>query len=353
MSDKNKELMAEMHLDYHFKTHGLIYASTSLTCRMMDMFALMLTHMREADWGQGDNQFVVPEYQFNTSQLTKWFDVDVKYLATTLKNPAKALGEKQIGIEDDKGQFEYYPLLSKVAYKDGILTIKPNGELRELYIINAHKNGHAKIDNNVFKSLSNPNTKRVFEFLCRYRTNKAEMYFISIDKLQVLFGVKTDKGKVLKNTYMRHSAFVNRIIAPALAEIANNPEARDKLEILTKDGKQGYEVVPSSDGGKKIRFLVKWKNELSKTEIEHYYEQITDLIKKKAQLEANNEDVIPTLTRLVELFTALGDESHAEVISSEIEQIHLKAEQDKERDTALGRKKAEIDDLFNQMFLKK
>ena len=356
MTEKNIELVTEDHLDYHFKTHGLIYASTSLTCRMMDMFALMLTHMKESDWNKNSDQHFVPEYRFNTSQLTQWFDIDVKYLATTLKKPAKSLGEKQIGIEDDKGSFAYYPLLAKVTYADGTLTIKPNGELRELYIINSHKNGHAKIDNNIFKKLTNPNTKRVFEFLCRYRSNQTEMYFISVDKLQVLFGVKTDKGKVLKKTYIRHSAFISRIIAPALADIATNPIAKDKLEIITKDGLQGYEVEPSSDGGCKIRFLVKWKNQLSLKEAEACYSKISSLMQQKQDIESEGGDVLPTLREIHSLFLRLGNEGHAEVLEDEINKLvesNRISDEPNEEELKLAEKRREVDNMFEQMFLKK
>ena len=251
------------YLDYHFKSHNLIYSATSLTARMMDILALMLTEMKESDWVDDHGGCHTPEYTFDSTRLAHWFGVKPKQLYSILQQPAKSLAQKEIGIETN-GRFKYNPILSGIEYDQGTLTISPNPKLKEVYIINAAQNGHAKIDNKIFRSLSNPNAKKVFEFLCRYRYD-CEMYFITIKKLQIIFGVLTEKGEVLKPAYLRQSAFIHRVLIPALRQIGENEEAAHKLEVLHDGNNIGYQLMDCEGNSqdKKIRFLVKWKSTLS------------------------------------------------------------------------------------------
>lgn len=301
----NKKCVKQHYLDYHFKSHNLIYSATDLTARMMDILALMLTEMKESDWedAHGGNQ--TPEYSFSSTRLTQWFGVKPKQLYSILQQPAKSLAQKEIGIESN-GRFKYNPILSGIEYDRGTLTISPNAKLKDVYIINATQNGHAKIDNKIFKTLSNPNSKKVFEFLCRYRYD-CDMYFITIRKLQIIFGVLTEKGEVLKPAYQRQSAFVNRVIIPALKQISQSSTASEKLEVLADGNNIGYQLVDceGDTNDKKIRFLVKWKSSLTQDQKIEASRKTIALMEEYSRRNKLNADTLEVLLELEPLLRKL------------------------------------------------
>ncbi len=338
----------EHYSDYHMKSHNLIYASSDLTARMMDIFALMLTEMRDTDWDGNEP----PTYTFNSKQLCEWFDCPKKQLYSRLKEPAKKLASKPLGIEKN-GKFLYVPILSMVGYENGTLTIKPNYELKSRYIVNLSHKGFAKVDNKIFKALTNPNEKKIFEFLCRYRNDK-EMYFITLKKLQVIFGITTDDGHILKDTYKSPVQFVSRLIAPALKKISQSEAALEKMVILEKDGRVGYELVDCEDGiNQKIRFLVKWKNEVTKEELNEAAGRAVQLSSDLATKKKKGEDTYDLLVELLPLLELLGYEEKAESVALKIEQIdkerrEKELKKQEERELSQSRK---FDELVNAGFL--
>lgn len=306
----------EHYSDYHMKSHSLIYASSDLTARMMDIFALMLTEMKHSDWDSNEP----PTYSFSSKQLCEWFDCPKKQLYSRLKEPAKQLASKTLGIEQN-GKFRYTPILSSVSYENGTLTIKPNNELKSTYIVNLSQNGFAKVDNKIFRSLINPNEKKIFEFLCRYRYDK-EMYFITLKKLQIIFGIKSEDGRVLKETYKSPTQFVSRLIAPALKKISQSDVALEKMILIEKNGKVGYELVDCEDGiNQKIRFLVKWKNEVTKEELNEAAGKAVQLSSDLANAKKNGTDTYDILVELLPILDMLGYSEKAEAVSQKVAEI--------------------------------
>ena len=321
MTDSQSLMVQQEHyLDYHFKSHNLIYASTDLTSRMMDIFALMLTEMKEEDWYSDLGEDVVPEYVFSSHQLCDWFGVESKQLYSVLKKSAQGLAQREIGLEE-QGRFRYRPILSDIQYDKGTLTISPNAKLRRVYIVNAGSNGYAKIDNRLFKELSNPNAKRVFEFLSRYRTDK-EMYHITVNKLQILFGVKRDNGAILKPSYARQSAFVDKVIKPALMEIARCPEAKEKLEVVEKNGKVGYEMIAMGNNEYKIKFLVRWKNQVTKVQLIQASRKVVHLLENLKKAKAMKTNTLPILKELGPLLQLLGRDTQTQQVEAQIAKIN-------------------------------
>ncbi|BEI26537.1 hypothetical protein KKIDH5335_48690 (plasmid) [Vibrio fluvialis] len=322
----------ESYSDYHMKSHDLIYAATDLTARMMDICALMLTHMQQDDWFTMFGEEITPEYSFNADQLSDWFGIDKKNLYVSLQAPSKKLASKTIGIVGN-GSFEYFPILSKITYKKGILTIKPNGDLRNKYITNISQNGHAKIDNHTFKALSNPNHKKIFEFLCRFR-EEYEMYPISLKKVQTMFGVFDGDGKVLKSSYSNPTEFIRFVVEPSLLAISKNEVALSKLEILSstnQHGKQcvGYELYNSGDE-LKIRFLVKWKTKLTQDKASQLAKRAADLSQKYKLAKEAGEVELDVMTELEKTFRQIGYDSQADSLAKLIE-AEIKNQEEKRR----------------------
>lgn len=321
----------ESHIDYHLKSHDMIYATTDLNPRMMDICALMLTEMQAEDWFNEHGEEVTPEYEFDSTRLSEWFNKQKKDLYSALDNPSNQLAKKTIGISNN-GEFEYYPILSKITYKQGVLTIKPNGDLRNKYITNISQNGHAKIDNTVFRALNNANHKKVFEFLCRFR-DEYEMYPMSIKKVQTIFGVFDGKGKAIKTSYVKPSVFIDKVIAPSLLAISKLSGIEHKFEIPeSKDG-VGFEL-DTSGREPKIRFLVNWKKKLTHKEAEQLARRASDLSSKYLLLKESGACALDVMVELEQVLRSIGydtqADSFAKMIKAEIEKLEEKKRAEKE-----------------------
>jgi hypothetical protein len=305
----------------------MIYATTSLNPRMMDICALMLTEMQADDWFNEAGEEITPEYEFNSVKLSDWFNKKKKDLYSALDGPSEQLATKTIGISIN-GEFEYYPILSKITYKQGVLTIKPNGALRTKFITNVSQNGHAKIDNTIFRALNNANHKKVFEFLSRFR-DEYEMYPMSIKKVQTIFGVFDGKGKAIKTSYVKASVFIDKVIAPALLAISKLKDTEHMFEIPeSKDG-VGYELDQS---GKelKIRFLVNWKKKLTQEDVAIFAKKAADLSYKYKLLKESGGDKLDVMIELENTLRMIGYSTQADSLTKQI-QIEIEKKEERER----------------------
>lgn len=346
------DITQEEHDSYHLKSHSLVYASTNLTSKMMDIFALMLTRMRESDWEDENGHEIVPDYTFNSNELCEFFQVEKKQLYAAIQRPSQGLAQKEIGIEEN-GQFRYRPILSEISYVNGILTITPNGKLRKMYIINASDNGHAKIDNQFFRSLRNPNAKKVFEFLSRYRYDK-DMYHLKVSKLQTMFGVFGKNGELKKMSYQLQSSFINKVIEPSLLEIAGSVEAKGKLEVLTKNGRLGYELIEKPNNESLIKFNVRWVNQVPKEKVKEATKKVIEIMQEVNRASKSDTEVeLDVLVKLEKNLRLIGRVEQADVIQLKVaerkEKIAIererKAKQDEENEMA------KVDELLAKGFL--
>lgn len=343
----SKEESYPENFDFHLKSHSLIYASTDLSAKQMDIFALMLTQMREDDW-YSEGEPITPVYHFNSDELSYFFNTTKKQLYSLLKKPSEVLSEKTIGIDDGKS-FNYKPILSEVSYENGVLKISPNEKLREVYIINACTNGYAKIDNSSFRSLGNPNSKKVFEFLSRYRFDKS-MYHMRVSKLQTIFGVYGTSGRILKKSYVNKKKFINCVIEPALKEIGSSSEAMKKVSLATKNGRLGYELIKENTDEPLIRFLVTWKDNLTEDDIKEASRYVLSLMQEIEVSKANGEK--PTIHQLSELkkcFKILGRTQDVSMIEEKIEtrKAEIEREESEKKDREISADQARIDEMLS------
>jgi len=306
---------------FHIKTHSIIYGRLILTARQMDMIALLLTHMKESDWRGPEGEKLYPTYSFDSAQLQDWFGIEPRKLYSALYEPSEKLVSKKISTEIN-GEWSHRTLLSEIKYGNGVLTITPNPSLEDIFVSNASDSGFAKIINDMFLALPTPHAKRVFEFLCRYRYD-TEMYHISVSRLQFLFGIKTEDNKPIKASYMSETTFIARVIKPALILIKKLSLDHQDIEILTSEtGDVGYEVVPRTDGnGVKIKFLVRWRNQLSAQELSQAAVLAGNLIEKMKILKKTDGDILPVLVQLEPQLRVLGKELEADRAARKIKEI--------------------------------
>lgn len=350
MSNKNENWM-----EYHLKSDPLLMArAKQLTTIEMDIFSLMLSKMSSTSWINDDGNELAPAFSFTSKELCEYFCVTSNQLSSFLKKPSKRLAERTFAFEGEKGDFSYTSLLTKIEYTRGTLLIKPNPELRQQYLIRSEDNdkkgaGFAKINNLVFRSLRNPNEKRVFEFLSRFQCSSYEWNYILVKKLQMMFGVLDKDGKPILKSYIAPSQFIMKIIKPALIGISKYEESKALFTLeMGRNGEVGYDLKEGKDG-KKLKFLIKWHVKISEDDVEKQFENLNkyfEAYKLESSINVNSEKS-QTLYDL--LLSVLGDLN----MSNEIIMFKEKHHQLISNQMAGNRDNVEIlKDEFTSMLLK-
>ena len=325
--------------DSHLKSHSMVFSALDLSQKMQDMMAIMFTRMKEKDW---DEEGKSPIYTWTIDELSKWFDVDKSQMAATLKKPSEALTKCTAGFEENNGDFSYKPLFKDVTYSKGRLTMIPNELLRDQYLVNVSEKGFAKVDNKIFRSLKNPNAKRLFDFISRFK-GEYDMYAMSVERIQIYLGVITPKGKPLKKSYVNEMEFVTRLIKPALEHIANCPTTSGKLELIEKDGLLGYELAKMTNGKLKIKFNVRWINPPvdKKKRLEILAEVDKQMILYKDVVRMQG-DGIPHLEEIRSLLLSINEST--DTIDKKIAQI-----EEERRKSELDKEDKELRELENKV----
>ncbi|EOX3447446.1 replication initiation protein [Vibrio cholerae] len=324
--------------DSHLKSHTMVFSALDLARRMQDMMAMMLTRMKESDW-EGNAS---PIYTWDIEELSEWFGVDSQHMAAVLKKPSKALSKASAEFEDGNGEFKYNALFKEVSYNKGKLTMIPNERLKKHYLVNVSDKGFAKVDNKIFLALTNPNAKRVFDFMSRFK-GEFDMYPISIERAQIYLGVLSTTGEPLKKTYVSEAKFINQLIKPALEHIAQCPETYGKLELIEKNGLLGYELLPMANGKQKIKFNVRWLNApVDKAKRKEVLAEIDEQMLLFREVTLKGEDGIPQLEQIKKLL---------KIINEPTEQVDAKIAQVKEerRKSELEKEDRELKALENKV----
>lgn len=348
-----RSLIEDTKQDYHFKSHDLIFSGSDLSAKMMDILALMLNKMHYDDWllWQEDKSNE-PIYTFSNQELSEWFGIPAKQLSSRLFKPTKDIANKAITFEvrsdSARGKeraYKHLPLVSDIEYENGVLTIKPNTSLFELYLVNYEqsegggskflpndpKRGFGLIYNDIFLKLGNPNSKRVFEMLSRFREKGFDMYFHDVEQLQIYFGVLDGNRNVKKKAYKSEKTFITRIIKPALEEIGKIKEASERFTInCSTTGSYGYEVEKNSKGKLKLKFLVEWHDELKTEEVSGTTNALMAAMADLQTAKTNGDRLIPYLEKVTGLLKALGYEEEYQLYNAKLQE-KIQTEQDELR----------------------
>jgi hypothetical protein len=345
--------------DSHLKPNDFVFASLNATARMMDMLAMVFSVMKEDDWFDDDGNKITPTYTFTNKELLRWFEMEkVEALAATLRTPAEALAGKTVGVFDkQKHSFEYYPIFTVIKYRDGKLTMKPNGEpeMRESFIINAKNSGFAKIDNHLFLSLKDTHSKRLLDMLSRFKDEVRSLHPISVSRLQHQFGVIGQNNKVLKKSYLNPYSFVRGVIKPALSKLDSSPKARGVLEITKgSSGELGYELVDFDTSEPKILFHCRWLKNHSHDDLETAAKTTIELTTEIQRIKHRGEDVpIDILEQLKQSLDVLGKDTESQKIALKIsekkKQLAIQRETEKKKKSL--KSLSQVDTLLDSGFL--
>lgn len=256
---KSDKLIYSDHLPKHIKKgHQLVFSRQDLSAREADLLALMMAFMKPDDW---DN--ATPNYNFPCSKLSEWLGIEAKHVGSVLAPIAERLSLRQVGIKslDDSKEleFEYVPLFKRIQYKNSVLKIVPNDELKSEYI-EYHK-GFALINTTNFLGLKREYSKRLYELLSRFKNGGTTMKSYPVEELKGLFGIldEHDRLKADKISFANTGVFMARCIRESIHELMENKNTKKELLFLPSDSKTlGYKVKKIGNRIVEVEFLYQW-----------------------------------------------------------------------------------------------
>lgn len=256
------ERIGQLTSDFFRQAHRLVFSQLSMSPVEHDIFALLLSRLDKDHWVVSDTSVSTPptipspHYSFTSNVLCEWLKVDNRSLYNVIKDPAKRLSEKTIGLQEpNKRRFIFRSLFKQVSYEDGVLTIVPNDLLMNEYLCLSQ--GHSQIYNDTFTALETDYAKRLYTALCRFKYGQGKLNPFSLEELHAFFGLLDEKGKLIKKTYARTNSFIERIISPAIREIESK-ERRIKFLIDEKTQNLGWSYKKQGRKITHIEFLFYW-----------------------------------------------------------------------------------------------
>ncbi|MBS0044650.1 replication initiation protein [Shewanella sp. M16] len=295
--------IGQLTSDFFRQAHRLVFSQLSMSPVEHDIFALLLSRLDKEHWSVPEDSntkpsVLSPHYSFTSNVLCEWLKVDNRSLYNVIKEPAKRLSEKIIGLQEpNKRKFIYRSLFKQVSYEDGILTIVPNDLLMNEYLCLSQ--GHSQIYNDTFKALETDYAKRLYTALCRFKYGQGKLNPFSLEELHAFFGLLDEKGNLIKKTYARTNSFIERIISPAIREIESK-EHRIKFIVDEKTQNLGWSYKKQGRKITHIEFLFYWVDPV-----------LIDAAEKKERAKLGNErnpiDLAKETWAVVESFEANSD----------------------------------------------
>ncbi|ENI4488754.1 replication initiation protein [Vibrio fluvialis] len=326
------------------KGHQLVFSRQDLSAREADMFALMVAHMKAADWDTN-----TPHYEFTSHQLSEWLGVESKHIGSNLSPVANRLASRKIGIkiESRKGdtEFDYRPLFKHIAYKNGVLTMVPNDMLKSEYI--EYNQGFALINTRNFFDVKKEYSKRLYELLSRFKDKGFEMHQQKLDELKGVFGLLNEAGKLKKDktSFKNNSVFMKRCIRESIKELSEHPQIRKELLFLESDsGEKGFEVIKKGRTITGIKFLFRWIKLGTVDELNQHDALKTIRELELKRLQNNIRLSKAELESLAIAYRYIGKEEHAIKVEESLSKRHLKQQAEQEENT-----QKEVDSLLDKI----
>jgi plasmid replication initiation protein len=311
------------------KSHLAIFSIHDQSPHEVNLFTIMASKMQAEHWENGKT----PKYEFQASELSSWLDIESRYIGSTLKGPAQRLAARHIGFasQEDDGDFSFIPLFSKLEYKKQVLTMIPNPELKNFML--DYSDGYGLINTFSSLKLTGKYSKRIYDFLSRFKTNGTILRPMKLDTLRRYFAIIDKNGAYTSgNTSLdKPSVFITRCIEPAINEIANTFEN----EIFFFEGEAGHlGYTPIKEGNKSvgIKFHYQWIDNKVKMDDETARKTISDL--EQQRLVKNITLSISQLELLSQAYLKIGQRETAVQLMQTVQEKNI-AEQNKESEVTV------------------
>ncbi|MGR5367007.1 replication initiation protein [Photobacterium damselae] len=299
------------------KSHELVFSQQDLSSREANVFALMMASMRENDWENGS-----PRYSFSSQKIVEYLGLNKRAISSQLAPVCRSLSSRCVGIlEQNKDKFDFRPLFKRVVYKDAVLTLVPNDELKNEYLL--HSQGFALIKTASYLNIKGEYTKRLYEMLSRFKHDGFKLPVMSIERLQAYLGVLEQNGtlKESKKSFKNTSLFLDRCVRKSIAELQQNTKTNKEIHFITNGKEIGFKCHKTGTKITAIEFTFKWiaditaENAFSKITMAEAKSAITELETRRAR--GDNID-IKDLKILAHAYRSLNHES-ANTRASEID----------------------------------
>ena len=209
-------------------------------------------------------------------EFCKIMNTDEKGLYGYIKGVCKKLITRNIEIEKkEKGEFSLISWLSRIDYKDGIISIKFNNELEEEILLMVQDKGYTKYFIKNIADMESKYSIRIYEITKQYE--KIRKRIVKVDMLKAMIGAKNIK------TYNNFNNFKVKVLNPAIKEI----NTKTDIIIDFEEIKEGRKVIA-------VRFFIKSKVQSNENDFEEMKKP--DLILSiQSKVHALTAKKIPTL----------------------------------------------------------
>ncbi len=184
-----------------YQSNRLIEASYTLTVMEQKLIRLLASMIKK-----DDDDF--KEYKFKTKELIKILNTSDSRFYRDIDNITDSIMQRVIKIKDiNTGEFEKYHWVDICKYKDGILTLKVNKELKPFYL---NLDWYTKYQLKNIMQFKSTYSFRLYELLKQYE--KIGIRSITIDDFRCVLDID-DKQ------YPKYANLKQKVISVAVNEI--------------------------------------------------------------------------------------------------------------------------------------
>lgn len=189
-----------------YQSNKLIQSSHLFTVLELKLIRLLASMIKKDD---EDFQ----EYKFNAVDISKILNINAKNIYRDLDKVTDKLMARFIKIKNDDAQdFEKYHLIKKVNFRNGILTMKIDEEMKDFYL---ELNQYTKYQLKNIMQFKSAYSFRLYELMKQYE--KIKYREILIDELRIILDMD-------KKEYPLYANLKQKIINIAVSEINSNTD---------------------------------------------------------------------------------------------------------------------------------
>uniref|UniRef100_UPI003B5B8DA1 replication initiation protein n=1 Tax=Shewanella gaetbuli TaxID=220752 RepID=UPI003B5B8DA1 len=259
------------------KSHKAIFSLHDQSPHEQNIFNIMNAKMSPTHWESGKS----PIYEFTAAELSKWLNIEPKHLGTTLKPAAERLSKRSVGFAtEDNSEFEFISIFSKIKYKGAKLTLIPNPLLKDFLM--EFSQGYGLINPYKMIKLKRGYSKRIYEFLSRFKEDGTYLYPMKLDNLRKYLGLYDKDGNFLegKKSLKAASVFISRCIEESIEEI--NELCSDEIIFFEGEtGCLGYTPLKKGRSYVGVKFHYQWLDSKIEMSQESALETIKELEQKR------------------------------------------------------------------------
>lgn len=195
-----------------YQSNKLIEASYTLTVLEQKLIRLLASMIKK-----DDNDF--KEYEFKTKDLIKLLNTSDSRFYRDIDNITDLLMQRIIKIRDiNNNEFEKYHWVDVAKYKNGILKLKINKDLKPFYL---SLDWYTKYQLKNIMQFKSTYSFRLYELLKQYESIGNRL--ITIDDLRITLDIN-------KNQYPKYANLKQKVIKVAVNEINKNTDIHINFE---------------------------------------------------------------------------------------------------------------------------